>query len=344
MVKNTIPIKVDLGKTVLQVDSNNKILQILTGPVDSHQAEGFSYPEVSSDLVKNSKILNVGRKYYRYRNGKVYMPITQVIKRLLDIISYKTKLKYKHSFMTDYIKMVIGSAIPYFILSCFSSVFVSFFSLLILKYNNDKVPFSEDSFISVDLFLSVFIPSLTIFMTLIGIYLTLRETRLLSLKQLHASVQPSLSISNIKKEEFDFEIRLEVARGGRTINSVFDLENVGLAVAQNIRFLHYASFTGEDETLLLDQVNVKKLKPEASSYFSLSLSDEYKGKEIKVYSVCEDVYGEAVFHVHSFFPQANLENLYHIRDRKVVKGSSEFKTLLNSLDFILNSYSIVTTK
>ncbi len=311
---------------ILQIDHRNNVHGFVTVGGIGKQ-EGFQYLEVSSDLVDGLKMRGVPNGYFKYLDGKIFLPRLRKLKLQYQKHLNSAKHWYKHSKIHDAIDIVGSLMLPHLLVSITSALVSSFIAFYVISIESGL-----KTEMSLSQFLTVFLPCLTIFVTLIGIYVTLRDSRLGNERQQKALVKPSISLANSgtpSGKPVHTRIILVPHFGDKNIYSQFVrstivVENVGLANARNVSFL----YVNQDKEPMLYGFSIKSLKPESSVEIEMTVSTKYEEHQILVYSICENIYGDAVFHAHHFLPRTNGENAYHLRDRQIKEGSSEFKTLM----------------
>ena len=311
---------------ILKIDDQDNVHGFVTVGGIGKQ-EGFQYLEVSSDLVEGLEMRGAPNGCFKYKSGKIYLPLLRKLKLQLHKQLSSAKHWYKHSNIHSAINIVGSLILPHLIVSITSALVSSLIALYVVSVDSKlKVE------VSLSQFLTVFLPCLTIFVTLIGIYVTLRETRLGNERQRKASVKPNISLANAGTPEGKPTHTRTISVpnfGDKSLHSQFVrstivVENVGLAIARNVSFMYISQ---EKESMSYG-FSLKSLKPESSVEIEMTVPAKYQEHQILIYSICENIYGDVVFHAHHFLPRTNGENAYHLRDRQIQEGSSEFKTLM----------------
>lgn len=324
---------------ILQIDERNNIHGFVTvGGIG--KKEEFQYLEVSRDLIDNKNMRHLPPGTLKFTNGKIVFPRFRKMK--LGSRKYLGKFKhwFKHSKMHDVIDIIGSLLLPHVFVSITSAVISSFIALYVLSIASK----SED-IVSLSSFLAAFIPCLTIFVTLIGIYVTLREARLGSERQRKESVKPHISLSNfdltsVKPENKavynsmsmkSVSIPRDEERDGSSYVQVSPIlvENVGLGVARNISFI----YLNKDKEIHSFGFSIKSMKPDSWIDIEISVPTDYKEHQFVLYSMCENIYGDTVFHAHHFLPMVEGKTARHLRDRQIKEGSREFKDIIRSSGF-----------
>lgn len=317
---------------ILQIDDKNNVYSFVTlGGIGIQ--DGFQYLEVPRDLVDNLDMRGVPNGYFKYINGKVFLPRFRKLKLQYRKYEYDVKHWYKQSKICDSVDIVGNLIFPHILVSTISALISAVIALYVVSVVSET-----KSLISFSNFITAFIPCLTIFVTLIGIYVTLRETRLGNERQRKASVKPHISLVNHGTPtgvSSHTRIVSIPKFNDKTIYSHFErstvmVENVGLAVARNVFFLYMS----QNKETMSYGFSIKSLKPDSSIDIEVTIPTNYEDRQILLYSICENIYGDLVFHAHHFFAKVNGENVYHSRDRQIQENSSEYKLLIKHLGLL----------
>ncbi len=322
----TIMAKPDENIAILQIDNRNNIHGFVTlGGISTKV--GFTYPEISSDLIEKADRSEYPIRIYKYKNGKVILPLYRKYMFKIKRKIFGIKYWYKKGGISDFLEIFNNLMIPHL---CVSLVSASVSSIVALSAVS--VMMEDKQSYTLGNFLTFFFPCLTVFVAFIGIYITLRETRLGNERQRKASVKPNISLSNNKtptgKPNHGRIIFLHADNSTQITRSELLVENVGLATARNIGFL----YSNENQVLLSYGFSIKSLKPDSTIEIEVYLPDTFDKKKIMLYSICENIYGDMVFHAHHFYLGVNGENIYHQKDRQVADNTKEYNFLTKYLD------------
>lgn len=318
------------GLAIVELDNNNNINSfVLVGGIQTKQ--GYTYSEVPADVLIAVKRHQYPTKSYKYKNGKVYLPMSRKIglqlKSWLSANCHDLKHWYKKSSLSEFFYVINILILPLLLLSLVAALAASYIAVIALGYINQS--FGNNT---VGDFIAIFIPTLTVFITLLGIYATLRETRVISENQKKAAVKPIISIVNNGtpegKPDHTKIIPLDSDEGG-FLRSEIKVENVGLATARNIILFRMED---NDKTMHQFGFSLKFLKPEQTDIVELQVSTNSDLRDFVLYSRCENVYGDAIFHAHHFSAKANGENIFHIQDRQLTGKTKELRMLEKRFD------------
>ncbi|MFM2589701.1 hypothetical protein [Vibrio sp. TBV020] len=313
------------GLAIVELDKNCNITSFVSvGGIQEKQ--GYTYKEVPVDALIEVKSNQYPTKLYKYKNDKIYLPVSRKavfnMKSWLSNKCHDLKHWYKKSSLSEFFYVINILLLPLVLLSLVAALAASYIAVLALGYINQSLGSN-----TVGDFIAIFIPTLTVFITLLGIYTTLKETRLISENQKKAAVKPIISIVNNGtpegKPDHTQIICLDSAEGD-FLRSEIKVENVGLATARNILLFRVE---GNRKTVHHYGFSLKFLKPEQTDIVEVQLSKSSSLRDFILYSRCENVYGDAIFHAHHFYAKTNGENVFHMQDRQLTRQTKELRML-----------------
>lgn len=322
--------KVKENKIIIACDSKHRLVNYIFSNQMLRQ-DGFSYFELDNVHLKKLQSASAKDilKCFTYKSGKLSLSIK--LRFLLNLHKLKDKIRY------DSFRFIKESTLSVILNAFTQYIFVSIICALISTYVTIQVLTFEKEKIFTTSFLDFFIPILAVVLTLTGVYANLVYAKKSYEKQRSDSVKPDISFKNSSLDEKDSpslerELRVEtnpiIGRGvGYTqtmVCSKFSISNFGLNTARNLSFITI----GESGRLCKhSHPNFKALKVDSEDYFFLWVPQTASTKPFTVYSICENIYGEPIFHAHLFLSQYNGRDAYHMRDRFIPMKTREYKRL-----------------
>ena len=322
--------KVKENKIIIACDSQHRLVNYIFSNQMLRQ-DGFSYFELDNVHLKKLQSASARDllKCFTYKNGRLSLSKTALF--FLKFNQIKNNIRYNS---IRYIKeltfsLILNSFIQYILTSIICALISTYVTIQFLTFEKEKI-FTAS-------FLDFFIPILAVVLTLTGVYTNLVNEKKSYLKQRSDSVKPDVSLKNLDRDakktsghqkDLHVDTNPIIGRGvGFTqtlVCSIFSISNFGLNTARNLRFITTEEF---GQFVTHSQPNFKALKVDSEDDFSIWVPNTPSTKPFTVYSVCENIYGEPVFHAHTFISHCNGYNVYHIRDRFIPMQTREYKRL-----------------
>lgn len=276
------------------------------------------YEQIDSSLLAEVELQKYPISEFKYEDGKIYRPIKlkifsqlRKVPRVLKAIAKKTY----NSYSLKIFSIIIS-------LSIFASAASSFITAHTLKFLG-----ITNSSNNGDL-LTIFIPILAIFTTMIGIGITLLENRKLHEKQRRNLIRPELSFFDSENENQDFRRTIFPGINGITyIAKAFTITNIGNGLAKNLMFFQY----DEHDRLIRSHVQIKRLLPSEVYEISIALADDDKIPITRLFSKFEDTDGNKVIQLHLFTLLQTNDNSHHLNDLVLDPLRGENRSIYNQL-------------
>ena len=278
----------------------------------------YYYEQIDSSLLPETELRRYPISEFKYEDGKIYRPLKfRIFSQIIKIPKFlKTTIK---RICNSYSLRILSTITLLLVISSAASSFITAQTLIFLGVIENS---------NTGDFLTIFIPTLAIFTTIIGIGITLSENKKLHEKQRRNLIRPELSFFESENEIQDFRRTILPGINGITYTvKAFVVTNIGNGPARNLMFFQY----DEHNSLIRSHVQVKRLLPSEVYEVSIALADNDKTPITRIFSRFEDTDGNKIIQLHLFTTLQTNDNSHHLNDLVLDPRRGKNRSIYNQL-------------